>query len=94
MVEVALVLVLCVLKRLVKEARLPVRVLIAPVLAETPPANVLVPCPAPTVIAEARVVVAAPVTFRLVASIFVLKKLVVVAEVPVAATKEKFWKMD
>ena len=36
----------------------PVRVPIAPVAAESPPANVLVPCPAPTVIAAAKVEVA------------------------------------
>ena len=83
----------------VKLRFVPVSVLIAPVLAESPPAKVLVPCPAPTVMAAAKVEVAEPVTARverdaLVASRLVLKKFVVVALVPVAATKVKFWKLD
>ena len=36
----------------------PVKVVIDPVLALTPPANVLVPCPLPTVMAAAKVDVA------------------------------------
>ena len=81
------------------ERLVPVSVLIAPVLAETPPANVLVPCPAPTVMAAAKVEVALPVTASeprdaLVATSVVLKRLVVVALVPVAFTNVKFWKED
>ena len=67
--------------------------------AESPAAKVLVPCPAPTVMAEAKVLVAAPVTARLlrvafVATRLVLNKLVVVALVPVASAKSKFAKWE
>ena len=74
---------------LVKFEFVPVSVLIEPVLAESPPAKVLVPCPAPTVNAPAIVVVAVPVTVKTA-----VEKLVVVALVPVAFTKVKFWKLD
>jgi hypothetical protein len=68
-------------------------------VAETPPPNVLVPCPAPTVIAEAKVEVAVPVAAILLkvpwlAERFAAKELVVVALVPVALTKVRFWKVD
>ena len=86
---------------LVKFEFVPVSVLIDPVLAESPPANVLVPCPAPTVIAAAKVEVAevevALITLNWPREPKLLrakKEPVEVALVPVAFTKVKFWKLD
>ena len=85
---------------LVKIELAPVRVLIAPVFALIPPAKVDVPCPAPTVMAAAKVEVAeVEVAFITLncpreANELTANRLVVLALVPVAETKVKFWKMD
>ena len=99
-VVVALVLVELVKVPLVNIVVAPVRVLIKPVTAETPAAKVDVPCPAPTVIAAAKVEVAeVEVAFITLncpreANVLTANRLVVLALVPVAETKVKFWKMD
>ena len=99
-VEVALVEVELVKVPLVNTLVAPVRVFIEPVFAESPPAKVLVPCPAPTVMAAAKVEVAeVEVAFITLncpreANVLTANRLVVLALVPVAETKVKFWKMD
>ena len=99
-VEVALVEVALVKVPLVNIVVAPVRVLIAPETAETPEAKVLVPCPAPTVIAAAKVEVAEEEVALTTLNCprepkwFTANRLVVEALVPVAETKVKFWKMD
>ena len=100
LVLVEFVLVLLLLNRLVKVACVPVSVLIEPVFADTPPANVLVPCPAPTVIAAANVEVADVLVAFMTLNWprepkwLTAKRLVVEALVPVALTKVKFCSDD
>ena len=68
--------------------------------AESPAAKVDVPCPAPTVIAAAKVEVAEVEVAFITLNCprepkwFTANRLVVLALVPVAETKVKFWKMD
>ena len=83
------------------ERFVPVSVLIEPVLAESPPANVLVPCPAPTVIAAAKVEVAVVEVATMTLNCprepkWLTAKMepVEVLLVPVAFTKVKFWNDD